>query len=119
VSLDKDSTVHPPVTAAEDVTLAESGVNSPAMDAALSAESKARDVVTRTAGRGGLAVAFAKVYFILQGLVQQVILPRVLGLDGYGALASALSIAGIAYNPVTSTSIQGVSRAVAQAPLAT
>jgi stage V sporulation protein B len=71
--------------------------------------------VTRAAGRGGLAVAFAKVYFILVGLVQQIALPRLLGLDGYGALASVLSIAGITYNPVTTTSIQSVSRAVAQA----
>ncbi|HEY0469277.1 MAG TPA: oligosaccharide flippase family protein [Polyangiaceae bacterium] len=70
--------------------------------------------VTRTAGRGGLAVAFAKVYFIFVGLVQQIVLPRLLGLDGYGALASVLSIAGITYNPVTTTSIQSVSRAVAQ-----
>ncbi|HET7543504.1 MAG TPA: lipopolysaccharide biosynthesis protein [Polyangiaceae bacterium] len=70
--------------------------------------------VTRAAGRGGLAVAFAKVYFILVGLVQQIALPRLLGLDGYGALASVLSIAGITYNPVTTTSIQSVSRAVAQ-----
>src|SRR4051812_31318753 len=71
--------------------------------------------VTRSAGRGGLAVAFAKIYFILVGLVQQIVLPRLLGLDGYGALASVLSIAGITYNPVTTTSIQSVSRAVAQA----
>ena len=71
--------------------------------------------VTRAAGRGGLAVAFAKVYFILVGLVQQIALPRLLGLDGYGALASVLSIAGITYNPVTTTSIQSVSRAVALA----
>lgn len=72
--------------------------------------------VARTAGRGGLAVAFAKMYFILVGLVQQVVLPIVLGLDGYGALSSVLSISSIAYNPIVSTSIQGVSRAVAQAP---
>ncbi|MEO8901894.1 MAG: oligosaccharide flippase family protein [Polyangiaceae bacterium] len=70
---------------------------------------------TRTAGRGGLAVAFAKMYFIVVGLAQQIALPRLLGLDGYGALASVLSIAGITYNPVTTTSIQSVSRAVAQA----
>ncbi len=66
----------------------------------------------RAAGRGGLAVAFAKIYFIVVGLVQQIALPRLLGLDGYGALASVLSIAGITYNPVTTTSIQSVSRAV-------
>ncbi len=65
-------------------------------------------------GRGGLAITFAKAYFILQGLVQQVLLPRVLGLDGYGALSSVLSASSITYNPIVTTSIQGVSRAVAQ-----
>jgi stage V sporulation protein B len=65
-------------------------------------------------GRGGLAITFAKAYFIMQGLVQQVLLPRVLGLDGYGALSSVLSAASITYNPIVTTSIQGVSRAVAQ-----
>jgi stage V sporulation protein B len=73
------------------------------------------DAVTRSAGRGGLAVTFAKIYFILLGLVQQIALPRVLGLDGYGALSRVLSMASIAYNPVTTTSIQGMSRAVTQA----
>lgn len=68
----------------------------------------------RAAGRGGLALSFAKVYFIAQGLLQQILLPRVLGLDGYGALASVLSAAGIAYNPMVTASIQGVSRAVAR-----
>jgi stage V sporulation protein B len=73
------------------------------------------DDVSRQAGRGGIAVAGAKVYFILAGLIQQFALPRVLGLDGYGALSSALSIAGITYNPIVTTSIQGVSRTVASA----
>lgn len=70
----------------------------------------------REAGRGGLAIAFAKAYFILAGFVQQILLPRVLGLDGFGALSSVLSAASITYNPVVTASIQGVSRAVAQAP---
>src|SRR5688572_5112358 len=52
---------------------------------------------------------------MVTGLAQQIALPRVLGLDGYGALSSALSIASITYNPVVTTSIQGVSRAVTQA----
>jgi len=69
--------------------------------------------VTREAGRGGLAVAFAKIYFMLQGFVQQIVLPRLLGLDGYGAWSTVNSIASITYNPVVSMSIQGVSRAVA------
>jgi stage V sporulation protein B len=71
---------------------------------------------TRSTGRGGLAVAGAKIYFILLGLVQQVALPRVLGLDGYGALSRVLSISGIAYNTITTTSIQAMSRTVVHAP---
>ena len=70
--------------------------------------------LARTAGRGGLAVAFAKVYFILIGLIQQIALPQVVGRDGYGALSRVLSMASIAYNPLVTGSIQGVSRAVAK-----
>ncbi|HEX6273356.1 MAG TPA: oligosaccharide flippase family protein [Polyangiaceae bacterium] len=81
----------------------------------IAAHTPASDVA-RVAGRGGLAVAFAKIYFIVTGLVQQIALPRFLGLDGYGALGTALSITSVTYNPVIGTSIQGVSRAVAQAP---
>jgi stage V sporulation protein B len=74
------------------------------------------DDSTRSTGRGGLAVAGAKIYFILLGLVQQIALPRVLGLDGYGALSRVLSIASITYNPITTMSIQAVSRTVVQTP---
>jgi stage V sporulation protein B len=84
-----------------------------------SASATKSEDVSRQAGRGGIAVAGAKIYFILAGLIQQFALPRVLGLDGYGALSSALSVAGIAYNPVVTMSIQGVSRAVAGAPAGT
>ena len=69
---------------------------------------------TRSAGRGGLAVAGAKIYFILLGLVQQIVLPKVLGLAGYGALSRVLSLASITYNPITTMSIQAVSRTVVQ-----
>lgn len=69
---------------------------------------------SKAAGRGGLAVLAAKVYFIVVGLVQQVALRGVLGLDGYGALSTALSAASIAYNPITQASIQGVSRELAK-----
>lgn len=60
-------------------------------------------------------MAFAKVYFIVQGLAQQIALPRVLGLDGYGAWSTVNSIASVTYNPVIAMSIQGVSRTVAKA----
>ncbi|MET0410685.1 MAG: oligosaccharide flippase family protein, partial [Polyangiaceae bacterium] len=70
----------------------------------------------RHAGRGGLIVSGGKLYFILVGLVQQVALKALLGLDGYGALSSALSAASITYNPLVTASLQGVSHAVATHP---
>lgn len=61
-------------------------------------------------------MATAKAYFMVIGLVQQIALKAVLGLDGYGALSNVLSVGSIAYNPIVTTSIQGVSRAVAETP---
>jgi stage V sporulation protein B len=69
--------------------------------------------IARGAGRGGVAVLGAKVYFILAGLVQQALLPRVIGLAGYGALSRVLAVANVVNNVVVSSSVQGVSRAVA------
>ncbi len=76
------------------------------------------DDAARTAGRGGVAVAGAKLYFLLIGLVQQTLLPQtwVLGVEGYGALSRVLAITNVANNVVTGAGIQGASRAVAQAP---
>lgn len=66
--------------------------------------------------RGGLAVLGAKVYFIVTGLLQQTLLPRVLGLAGYGAFSRVMAAANIVNNVVVASSLQGVSRAVAGAP---
>lgn len=70
---------------------------------------------TRTAGRGGLAVAGAKLWFIAAGLVQQTVLPHLVGLDGYGAYSLAQSIANIPNNVLVGGSIQSVSKTVAAA----
>jgi stage V sporulation protein B len=78
-------------------------------------ESEQVDQVVRRAGRGGLAVSIAKAYFIFVGLVQNILLPRVLGASGYGGLSRVLSFTSIAYNSVVTTSIQGASRTVARA----
>lgn len=74
------------------------------------------DARARSAGRGGLAIAGAKVSFILFGFAQQLILPRLVGVDGYGEVSRVLAIAGIVNNVVVATSIQGVSRAIAAVP---
>ncbi|CAN5917669.1 hypothetical protein BH11MYX4_BH11MYX4_13490 [soil metagenome] len=69
----------------------------------------------RTAGRGGLAVLVAKVFFILTGLVQQALLPRAIGLADYGALSRVLAVSNVFNNVVVASSTQGVSRTVAAA----
>lgn len=68
----------------------------------------------QNAGRGGIAILFAKVFFILTGLVQQALLSRVIGQDGYGALSRVLAAANIPNNVVVSGSIQAMSRTVSQ-----
>jgi stage V sporulation protein B len=69
----------------------------------------------RRAGRGGLAIAGAKLFFMVMGLVQQIALKHILGLGNYGALGRVQSIASVVYNPIIATSVQGVSRAVSGA----
>jgi stage V sporulation protein B len=67
----------------------------------------------RSAGRGGLAISVAKVSFILFGFAQQLLLPRIVGVDGYGQLRSVLTFVNIVNNVIVGTSIQSVSRTVA------
>ena len=71
---------------------------------------------TRAAGRGGLAIAVAKVSFILFGFAQQAIFPRLLGVDGYGEISLIVSAVSVLNNVIVATSIQGVSRAVSTVP---
>src|SRR6188768_2163609 len=58
------------------------------------------DDTIRKTGRGGLAVAGAKIYFIVLGLVQNLALKSALGVDGYGALSRVQTIASVTYNPI-------------------
>jgi stage V sporulation protein B len=69
----------------------------------------------RSAGRGGLAVLGAKVFFLVVGFAQQPLLRLVVGLQDFGALAQALVVANTVNNVVVSSGTQGVSRAVAGA----
>lgn len=76
---------------------------------------QADGATARQAGRGGLAIAGAKLAFILFGFVQQIMLPRLVGVDGYGQAKIVLSIVSIVNNAIVAVSIQGVSRAVSSA----
>lgn len=68
-----------------------------------------------SAGKGGLAILGAKIFFILTGLVQQPVLVAVLGLGEYGAFSRILAPSNILNNVTVSASIQGASRTVAAA----
>ena len=72
--------------------------------------------IASRAGVGGIAVLGAKIFFILSGLVQQALLPRFIGLAGYGALSRVLAAANVVNNVVVAGSTQSASRAVAGAP---
>ena len=74
--------------------------------------------VTRKAGRGGLLIAAAKVWFLILGLAQNIVLPWLLGAGAFGDLRNALGMASISYNPIVTMSIQGGSRAIANADTA-
>jgi stage V sporulation protein B len=70
---------------------------------------------SRQAGRGGLAVLGAKVYFILTGFIQQPLLNWAIGAADYGALSRVLAVSNVVNNVVVASSTQGVSRTVAPA----
>ncbi|MBK9265743.1 MAG: oligosaccharide flippase family protein [Polyangiaceae bacterium] len=79
-------------------------------------EEKAGDSTAKSAGRGGLAIAVAKVSFIIFGFAQQLILERLLGQAGYGQISRVLAIVGVLNNVVVGAALQGVSRAVSTVP---
>jgi stage V sporulation protein B len=74
-----------------------------------------REDAARTAGRGGLAVLGAKLFFLVVGFVQQPLLRLAVGLNDFGALAQALVVANTVNNVVVTSGTQGVSRVVAGA----
>jgi stage V sporulation protein B len=70
----------------------------------------------RTAGRGGVAVLGAKVFFLVTGFIQQPLLRLAVGLNDFGGLAQALVVSNTVNNVVVSSGTQAVSRIVASAP---
>jgi stage V sporulation protein B len=69
----------------------------------------------RTAGRGGVAVLGAKLFFLVIGFVQQPLLRLAVGLNDFGAIAQVNVVSNWINNVVISGGTQGVSRMVAGA----
>jgi stage V sporulation protein B len=74
---------------------------------------KASPAVVPSSGRAGLLLLVAKVYFIVTGIAQQALLPKVIGESGYGALSRVLSASSIVTNVMIVACIQVVSRRIA------
>ncbi|HVY46511.1 MAG TPA: oligosaccharide flippase family protein, partial [Minicystis sp.] len=70
----------------------------------------------KAAGRGGLAIAAAKVSFMVFGAAQTVLLTHLLGVSRFGDLQHVLIPLNFVNNVVVGSSIQGVSHAVSSAP---
>ncbi len=83
------------------------------MDQKATEASESSRAAAQQAGRGGIALSLAKLYFLALGLLQQILLTWLLS-DGYGALRGALSPASITYNPLVTAGVQGMSRAVSR-----
>jgi len=66
--------------------------------------------------RGAIAIGAAKAWFLVVGLLQNVLLPVAIGQGGFGAYKRALAFVNVVNNVIVVASIQAVSRAVASAP---
>jgi stage V sporulation protein B len=63
-----------------------------------------------TAARGALFIAFAKVYFMISGFLQQVLLPGLVSSTDYGAFAVVNPIISIVNNTVVQATVQTISK---------
>lgn len=66
--------------------------------------------------RGALAIGGAKVWFLIAGLGQNVLLPIAIGQGGFGAYKRSLAFVNVLNNVLVAASLQAMSRAVAAAP---
>jgi stage V sporulation protein B len=66
------------------------------------------------AGRGAIFIGFAKIYFMIAGFLQQVLLTRLLGIAEYGAFAVVNNVISIVNNTMVQATIQAVSKFTAE-----
>jgi stage V sporulation protein B len=66
------------------------------------------------AAKGAVFIGFAKIYFMLAGFLQQVLLPRLVGLAEFGAFSVVNNVISIVNNTVVQSTIQSVSKFTAE-----
>jgi stage V sporulation protein B len=67
-----------------------------------------------TAAKGAVFIGGAKIYFMLSGFLQQVLLTRLVGLAEFGAFAVVNNVISIVNNTVVQATIQSVSKFTAE-----
>jgi stage V sporulation protein B len=77
-------------------------------------DTRSAEGAARESARGAAFISLAKVWFMATGFLQPLVLTRLLGTEGYGLYALALSAVSILNNVVVTGSIQAMSRAVIQ-----
>lgn len=73
-----------------------------------------RDDAAKGSTRGVAVITLAKVFFMLTGFAQPLLLTRILGASGYGVYGSVLNAVSILNNVVVAGSIQAMSRSVTE-----
>jgi stage V sporulation protein B len=66
------------------------------------------------AGRGAIFIGFAKIFFMVSGSVQQIVLPRLLATAEFGAFAVVNSVISIVNNTMVQATIQSISKFTAE-----
>ena len=66
------------------------------------------------AGRGALFIGFAKVYFMISGFLQQVLLTRLIGVREFGAFGVVNNVVSMLNNTVVQATIQSISKFTAE-----
>jgi O-antigen/teichoic acid export membrane protein len=72
------------------------------------------DSAAKTVGRGVVFIGFAKVYFMLTGFAQRVLLTRLIGPADFGDFAVVNNVVSIFNNTLVQGTIQGVSKLTAE-----
>jgi stage V sporulation protein B len=66
------------------------------------------------AGRGALFIGFAKIYFMISGSLQQVLLPRLVDAASFGAFGVVNNLVSIVNNTMVQATIQSISKFTAE-----
>jgi O-antigen/teichoic acid export membrane protein len=78
------------------------------------AKKQAADNAGVEAGRGALFIGFAKIYFMISGSLQQLVLPRLVDAASFGAFGVVNNLVSIVNNTMVQATVQSISKFTAE-----